>query len=58
MSEIGTERIEPTAPVPDRLGNEPRHKPNTRPRRQPVEDTDSGASDNSETPQHQIDSLA
>jgi hypothetical protein len=59
MSEIGSERVEPTVRVPDRLGNEPRGEPRPRPRRQPAPDSSSSeAEDNPETPQHQIDSLA
>jgi hypothetical protein len=59
MSEIGSERVEPTERVPDRLGNEPRGEPRPRARRQPAPDSSSSEpADNSETPQHQIDSLA
>jgi hypothetical protein len=59
MSEIGTERVEPTVGVPDHLGNEPRREPRPRPRRQPASDSSSSEPvDSSETPKHQVDSLA
>lgn len=60
MTEIGTERVEPTSRLPDRLSNEPRRKPRSRPRRQtpPSEATDSEPADDLESPQHQVDSMA
>jgi hypothetical protein len=59
MSEIGTERVEPTARMPDQLANEPRREPRSRPRRQPQPDVGSSdPADDPETQQHQVDSLA
>jgi hypothetical protein len=59
MSEIGTERIEPTAWVAERLGNDPRREPRTRARRPAAEESgNSEREDNSEALQHQIDDLA
>jgi hypothetical protein len=60
MTEIGTERVEPTSRLPDRLNNEPRREPRSRPRRQPQapDDSNSEAADNPESSEHQVDSLA
>jgi hypothetical protein len=59
MSEIGSERVEPTVRVPDRLGSEPGREPRPQPRRQPAaRSSDSEAADNPDSPQHQVDSLA
>jgi hypothetical protein len=58
MGEIGSERVEPTVRVPDRLQNEPRPEPHARPKRRKDPDSSSDPADDWETPQHQIDSLA
>lgn len=58
MSEIGTERVEPTVRLPERLGNEPRAEPRGRPKRPRGADFSPHPDDDAETPPHQIDSLA
>ncbi|MBZ5572846.1 MAG: hypothetical protein LAO09_13325 [Acidobacteriia bacterium] len=60
MSEISSERLEPTAPVPERLGDTPRREPGPRSRRQPPPQTPDSpeAVEASEAPPHQVDSLA
>jgi hypothetical protein len=59
MAEIGTERVEATVPVPERLRDEPGREPRSRPRRrQAAETNNSDDAENPEVPQHQIDSLA
>jgi len=59
MSEIGTERVEPTARMPDQLKNESRREARSRPRRQaPSDASNSDQADSPEAPQHQVDSLA
>ncbi|MGA7379802.1 MAG: hypothetical protein WBX03_03035 [Terriglobales bacterium] len=61
MSEIGTERLEPTAPVGERVSNEGASERGPRPRR-PVAtvpaDSDPEPAAQSETTPHQVDSLA
>lgn len=60
MTEIGTERVEPTSRVPDRLNNEPRREPRSRPQRQtpPPDANNPEPADSPESSQHQVDSLA
>ena len=59
MGEIGTERVEPTVRLPERLGDEPRREPRPRPRRRPAaESNGSEDAEQPEAPQHEIDSLA
>ena len=60
MSEIGSERLEPAAPVPDRLGDRPQRQPGPRPRRQPLSQSPDSAEPvaASEALPHQVDSLA
>jgi hypothetical protein len=60
MTEIGTERVEPTSRLPDRLNNELGREPRSRPRRQtqPADDDNSEPADNRESSEHQVDSLA
>ncbi len=61
MSEIGTERLEPTAPVVERVSNESPRERGPRPRR-PVGPVPAAPNpepaDQSETAPHQVDSLA
>ena len=60
MSEISSERLEPTARVPDRLEDRPRRELGSRPRRPvPPQAPDSPEpGEDSEAPPHQVDSLA
>jgi hypothetical protein len=59
MSEIGTERLEPTAPVTERVSSEGPRERGSRPRRTPPPpDPDPEAADHSESTPHQVDSLA
>jgi hypothetical protein len=59
MAEIGTERVEPTVRVPERLRDEPKREPRSGPRRKPARESDSSDdAPNPEAPKHQIDSLA
>jgi hypothetical protein len=69
MSDIGTERLGPTPPVTERVSESPRDQAppdqaprnhGSRPRRQPAvpSDPNSEPADRSETPPHQVDSLA
>jgi len=61
MSEIGTERLEPTAQVAERVSDEGPRGPGPRPRRQPAtvpSHPDPEPAEPSETTPHQVDSLA
>lgn len=60
MSEIGSEALLPTAPVPDRLGQESPREPAPRARRVPPPPAaqDPQPPDPAEVPPHQVDSLA
>ena len=61
MSEIGTERLEPTAQVAERVSNEGPRERGPRPRRRPAAvtpDPNPEPADQSETTPHQVDSLA
>ena len=59
MAEIGTERVEPTVRVPERLRDEPRREPRSGPRRRQAAETNSSEeAENPDAPQHEIDSLA
>jgi len=59
MTEIGTERVEPSVRVPDRRDHEPRREPRPRPPRPKAPDaSDPEPADNSEGSQHQVDSMA
>jgi hypothetical protein len=60
MSEIGPEGLQPTAPVPDRLGQEPRRESGPRARRVPPPATprNPDPDDAADVPPHQVDSLA
>jgi hypothetical protein len=62
MSEIGTERVEPMAQVVERMGDEDPRERGPRSRRQPPATVPPGPNpepaDHSETPPHQVDSLA
>jgi hypothetical protein len=58
MSEIGSERVERSARVPERLEQQPRTEPRARGKRPREQDSDSGSDDGAEIPTHQIDSLA
>jgi len=59
MTDIGTERVEPTIRVPDRRDHDPRREPGPRARRSTPPEADSGEpGEKPDEPQHQIDSLA
>lgn len=56
MSDMGTERVEATFRVPERVSNQPQREPAARPRRPPP--SSSEAADEPELPEHEVDSLA
>ncbi len=62
MSEIGAERLEPTSQIAERVSHEGPRERGPRPRRQPPPTVppspSSEPADHSETPPHQVDSLA
>ena len=59
MSNIGTERLEPTAQIAERLGNDNPREREPRSRRQPAATRPKPEpADQSETTPHQVDSLA
>jgi len=60
MSEIGPDRLQPTAPVSDGLGQEPRREPGPRARRAPPPATPENPEppDPPEVPPHKVDRLA
>jgi len=60
MSEIGTDRLQPAAPVPDRLGSPGRREDGPRARRQPPPPApkDTEPAGDLEGPAHEVDSLA
>jgi hypothetical protein len=60
MTEIGTERLEPTAQVTERASNEDLRERGPRPRRRPAvaPDPQPEPADRSEIAHHQVDSLA
>jgi len=59
MSEIGTEPVQPTVGVLERLDSEPRREPRPRPRRKPsVKLSHAEGVDDSGATEHRIDSLA
>jgi len=56
MSEIGPDRLQPTAPVSDGLGQEPRREPGPRARRMPTPATPQNSEpDPPEVPPHQVE---
>jgi len=59
MSDISSERIEPTPRVSESPGPQPRGQPDSGPRRRrPSTPDESEAAENLETPVHQVDRLA
>jgi hypothetical protein len=59
MSEIGAERLEPTAQITERVSNEGPRERGPRSRRQPAPPkSEPEPADQSEAPPHQVDSLA
>ncbi len=61
MSEIGSDALQPTAAVPDRLSQQPRREPDPRLRRVPVVPTvpkNTEPPDTNDQPCHEIDSMA
>jgi hypothetical protein len=59
MNGIGSERVEPTTPVIEPQGPEPRSRPDSESRRRrPPARNESEIAENPETPVHQVDRLA